>query len=660
MDQINEIPLVDNGNEKMETLQSELNEINNKQSKNKYVILGSIFAALFIAAIITIAISASSSFSPSNSEGELPGCQNYGSFSCKGTEGEMDEQYKDNLWNTPPRGEKGWIPGFQDMNVLTGYAQQQYEAGLKKCTVTIITKTAKDLELEYVFDGVAQTSNQKTFDSTYNKVLQVRIVAKTGEQLELDGIDFIWNAAPIKEREGDFRGGRKGAIVELFGWPDDDIAKECKNIAEAGYLGVKVFPHHEQIMSYQPYEDEMNPWYFMYQPASYRLQGRMGTRDQLRNMINTCRSYGLRVYADAVVNHMSGNGNDLSDHRNPGSGCVKWGNKTTSAPTDLGVPYYTPAYTYKTNPWTGRGENVLEYPSVPYGPTDFHCDKALNAWTDPNNLNTGWLVGLSDLDTSKEYVRQRICDYFVDMMSIGFTGFRIDAAKHIHPTDLAAIFGKFKKAMGGAIPSDFMTYLEVLSGGESWLLLRNGEYSYTAPFTAKLQAQNLTDDEIETIKIFWSGYPVEPNNDEGTLSNTRKTIQNDDHDQQSDGSSSRDMHDDGCVLAKGCAPEKHRAFEVKLFENPVNGCDNDNDYPIRFVLSSYYFTKVNGRTVSSIPDGWSDCDLCKLTCDYCRTRKYAPAYVEDAVAYEGTDYTRVHRDAAIINAMRSWMHLPSI
>jgi alpha-amylase len=28
-------------------------------------------------------------------------------------------------------------------------------------------------------------------------------------------------------------------------------------------------------------------------------------------MINTCRKNNVRVYADAVVNHMAGNGNDM-------------------------------------------------------------------------------------------------------------------------------------------------------------------------------------------------------------------------------------------------------------------------------------------------------------------------------------------------------------
>ncbi|KAK2940489.1 hypothetical protein BLNAU_24608 [Blattamonas nauphoetae] len=39
-----------------------------------------------------------------------------------------------------------------------------------------------------------------------------------------------------------------------------------------------------------------------------------------------------------------------------------------------------------------------------------------------------------------------------------------------------------------------------------------------------------------------------------------------------------------------------------------------------------------------------------LTYDNCRTRTHIPAYVENAKAYEGTDYTRVLREAEIIAA----------
>ncbi|EAX93461.1 Alpha amylase, catalytic domain containing protein [Trichomonas vaginalis G3] len=547
--------------------------------KKNYFIYGtmicnSILIGAIISMIITFSVNSKVS-SISNQYDTLPNCESYSSFTCNGSSSSMDYKYYNNTWNTPKRGQDLWKPGFQDMSTLVGYAQLKYASGMKSCTVNILTKTSTSLNLTYYFDDVAQTSNSKTFDSSYTKTLSVKVVAESGETLILDGVDFIWNVASIKSRDYDYRKGQKGAIVELFGWPDDDVAQECKFIADAGYMGVKIFPHQEQIMSYQPMENMMNPWYFMYQPVSYRLQGRMGTRDQLRTMINTCRALGVRVYADAVVNHMSGNGNDLSNHRNSGSGCTTWGNKTSSA-YENGSPYYTPAYTYETNPNTGRGTNVLEYPGVPYGPEDFHCDKALNSWNDANILDSGWLSGLADLDTSKEYVRQRIADFMIDLISIGFSGYRVDAAKHIRPTDLAAIFGKVKEGLGGSLPDDFISWLEVLTGGESQLLVQgDGDYSFTGGLTKYLKANNFTDDDVLKIKIWWSGYPSEPNNDNGSLDIRRKAIQNDDHDQQSDGSSSRDMHDQGCVLIKGCDASTHRSFEVKLFESP-NGLSNQN------------------------------------------------------------------------------------
>ncbi|EAX85812.1 Alpha amylase, catalytic domain containing protein [Trichomonas vaginalis G3] len=597
-------------------------------------------------------------FGAANQYDPLPNCNIHPQMSCAGSSGDIDPKWFGNLWNTPKRGKENWKPGFQDMSDLTGYAQLKYASGRQSCTVNIITKTSKDLDLTFYFDGVAQKTNSKTFDSSFNKLLKVKVVAATGESLILDDIDFVRNVAPLGQRSNDqrYRNGQKGAIIELFGWPDADIEQECKFIADAGYLGVKVFPHQEQVMSSQTFEKELNPWYFMYQPVSYRLQGRMGTRDQLRNMINTCRRYGVRVYADAVVNHMTGNGNDLSNHRNPSAGCTKWGNKTSSA-YELGSPYYTPAYTYETNPNTGRGTNVLEFPAVPYGPEDFHCDKALGSWSDPNILNTGWLSGLSDLDTSKDYVRQRIADFMIDLISIGFSGYRIDAAKHIHPKDLAAIFGKVKQGLGGSLPDDFISWLEVLTGGEAYLLVQgDGDYSFTGGLTKFLKQNGLNDDEILKIKIWWCGYPTEPGNDNGSIDPHRKVIQNDDHDQQNDGSSSRDMHDAGCVLVKGCDPAKHREYEKRLFKNPAGFESNNKDAaPIRLVLSSYYWGDNN---VHSIPDGESDCKKCTLSCESCHTREYIKAYNPSATSYPGgKGYTYVHRDSEIIQEMNNWMNL---
>jgi alpha-amylase len=165
----------------------------------------------------------------------------------------------------------------------------------------------------------------------------------------------------------------------------------------------------------------------MYQPVSYKLQGRMGSRDDLRKAIYNCRKVGVRAYADAVVNHMTGSGNDANPkHRNGAGGCTTWGAKNTSNPSPS--PFYTQGFTYTYNPHTGQPASQ-EFPGVPYGPQDFHCERSLNSWTDPLTLNAGWLEGLTDLNTGRDNVRERIADYMTDLLSIGFSGFRIDAAK---------------------------------------------------------------------------------------------------------------------------------------------------------------------------------------------------------------------------------------
>ncbi len=170
-----------------------------------------------------------------------------------------------------------------------------------------------------------------------------------------------------------------------------------------GWMGVKVYPPQESVLTYEWIQNgELNPWWFMYQPVSYKLSGRHGTRKELKEMINTCRSAGVRVYADAVLNHMAGGGNDRwPDHRNGGGGgyCAHWGPKDSTGSS----PYFTHNFQFENSTMTGQ-RKADEFPSVPYGPTDFHCERVLNSWSDPFDLNYGWLTGLLDLNTESPYV----------------------------------------------------------------------------------------------------------------------------------------------------------------------------------------------------------------------------------------------------------------
>ncbi len=138
--------------------------------------------------------------------------------------------------------------------------------------------------------------------------------------------------------------------------------------------------------------------------------------------VNELKMLHFTYFTRHVLVLQSGNGNDRLNHRNPSAGCAQWGNKTSSADfngnsDNLTSFYATQGWDYEYNPNT-RLPPTMEFPAVPYGPTDFHCERILSSWSDPLTLNAGWLVGLSDLNTEKDSVQQRIADYMTDLISM--------------------------------------------------------------------------------------------------------------------------------------------------------------------------------------------------------------------------------------------------
>lgn len=246
-----------------------------------------------------------------------------------------DDSFEDHRWFTPSPTEDTYLKSFQSFYALAGHVHLVYDSTRTSATVEILTSQRDDdVILTYVFDGVEQESSTKSFTSSDKGPVTVSIYGNGGElQIDLDPIDFMWSNPDVVlvDSSGDYRNGQKGAIVELFMWPHTEVEKECAMLAKMGYLGAKLFPAQEQVMSLEPFSNDLNPWYFAYQPVSYRLQGRMGTRDELRQTINTCRSLGVRMYADAVINHMTGGGNDANPyHINPNANCAAWGLKNSS------------------------------------------------------------------------------------------------------------------------------------------------------------------------------------------------------------------------------------------------------------------------------------------------------------------------------------------
>jgi alpha-amylase len=216
-------------------------------------------------------------------------------------------------------------------------------------------------------------------------------------------------------------------IVHLFQWRWESVANECADVlGPAGYGAAQVSPPQEHVVLPR----DGHPWWQDYQPVSYRVDNtRRGTRHDFVEMVRTCREHGVKIYADAVINHMTGAGSVGS----------------------------------------GRGSadgefSKYEYPEVPYRDEHFSdCRRSIVDWDDPEQVWHCELLSLSDLRTDSPYVRERIAAFLNDLIAIGVAGFRVDAAKHMPPADLAAIYAMLDDVPGfGGRPYVFQ---EVIEGG---------------------------------------------------------------------------------------------------------------------------------------------------------------------------------------------------
>ncbi|XP_053682119.1 alpha-amylase 2-like [Sabethes cyaneus] len=201
----------------------------------------------------------------------------------------------------------------------------------------------------------------------------------------------------------------RNTIVHLFEWKWDDIADECERfLAPKGYAGVQVSPPTENTIVNEP----KRPWWERYQPISYKLITRSGTEQQFADMVRRCNKVGVRIYVDLVINHMAGqtaNGGTAGSSGNAGR---------------------------------------MEFPAVPYGRNDFHEPCSIKDYKNAWEVRNCQLVGLPDLNQTLQWTRDRIVDLMNKFIDLGVAGFRVDAAKHMWPDDLKAIYERVKNLSG--------------------------------------------------------------------------------------------------------------------------------------------------------------------------------------------------------------------
>ena len=93
-----------------------------------------------------------------------------------------------------------------------------------------------------------------------------------------------------------------------------------------------------------------------------------------------------------------------------------------------------------------------DFPGVPYVREHFNPYCLINNYGDPNIVRNCHLVGLTDLNQGNEYVRNKIAEFLNHYIDLGVAGFRVDAAKHMWPQDIAEIQNKLKDMPEGGRP----------------------------------------------------------------------------------------------------------------------------------------------------------------------------------------------------------------
>ncbi len=244
-------------------------------------------------------------------------------------------------------------------------------------------------------------------------------------------------------------------FVHLFEWRWNDIAAECRDhLPELGYDAIQVSPAIEHI--------DYPSWWARYQPVDFsKFDSFSGSEEELRSMIEICHEAGIKVYADAVINH-------TADYGEQGLGTAG-------------------------TPW-----QIMQHPGL--DESHYHqpiCTiENFSIATEVQNCRLG---ALPDLDTANPYVRELLAGYLRKLTELGFDGMRIDAAKHMSAADVAAIL----ELAGGP-----QVFLEVIGDPAAETALQPVTYASIAPvtdFSARGAIYSAMNGDLSAVNKYWHG-----------------------------------------------------------------------------------------------------------------------------------------------------------
>lgn len=195
-------------------------------------------------------------------------------------------------------------------------------------------------------------------------------------------------------------------ILHVWSWNFPTIANNMKTIADAGYTMLQTSPVQQhfnpegKITKIFDGGGKDGSWYYYYQPTDWEIGNAIvGTREQMKEMMDSAAKYNVQVLVDVLPNHTAFDVDAVSD--------------------DF-------------------------YRAVGGRDRMFHSE----GLTPINNYNdreqcTLWAMGsLPDVNTENPDFQKYYLTFVNDLLSLGVHGFRYDTAKHIgvhsDPVDTAS------------------------------------------------------------------------------------------------------------------------------------------------------------------------------------------------------------------------------
>ena len=175
-------------------------------------------------------------------------------------------------------------------------------------------------------------------------------------------------------------------IIQFHNWRANDITEELLlEVSRQGFTDIQTSPFQETR--------GISEWWDNYQPISFRIGNRLASKEDIKSLCERAKKYGLGVIQDIVMNHMA---SDWGDGKP--SHCIS---EEIRNREDFWHNHFR-----DTQDWNNR-----------YEVTQFN------------------MAGLPDLNTANPVIQKAFIYMISEYKSLGISGFRFDAAKHIELPD---------------------------------------------------------------------------------------------------------------------------------------------------------------------------------------------------------------------------------